>query len=185
MMKENSQSATLSVRFDADQTSSLLQWTLHEPDGDPRQPSGTNAGALHFHQGESLTLEVIGGGSAESGFTSFQIIDCCIITTPLLVSCGAGLKTRYARPSPFLQSVGASYPMALDFVSRLEPGDSGYRQITQSWKETLDIGHSSGRWEISFNVTVMLFRGPADPVEVRVFQFDPEGAVGSGARNET
>jgi len=181
-MKEESQSATLSVRFDADQTSSLLQWTLNEPNGSARILAGTNAGAMHFYQGEVLSLDVIGGGSKAGKFTSFQIIDCCIITTPQIVSCAPGEKTRYARPSPFLQSVGASYHMALDFQSGLDCGDDSYRQITQTWKPTLNVGHTAGRWELSFNITVMIYRDPGDAPEVRVFQFDPESSVGSGSR---
>ncbi|MET3130066.1 hypothetical protein AAKU55_000307 [Oxalobacteraceae bacterium GrIS 1.11] len=181
-MREESQSAILSVRFDADQASSQLQWVLKDPNGDPRVQSGTNAGAIHFHQGESLSLEVTGGASKASGFTSFQIIDCCIITLPQIASCGPGLKTRYARPSPFLQSAGAVYPLALDFSATLDQTDESYRQITQAWKQTLDVGHSSGRWELSFIITVLLFRAAGEPAEERVFQFDPESAVGNGTR---
>lgn len=181
-MIQDSQAATLSVRFDADQTSSDLQWVMNEPDGDPRAPAGTNAGAMQFYQSESLALEVIGGASKSSNFSSFQIIDCCITTIPRVVSCGPGQKTVYARPSPFLQSLGANYAYPLDFSAVLDETDPAYRKITQTWKHLLNIGQTSGRWEISFNITVMIFRDNGNTTELRVFQFDPEGTVGGGTR---
>lgn len=182
-MKDEDMFATLSVRFDADQTSSQLQWLLKDFNGEARVPAGTNAGAIYFFQGETLSLEIIGGGSKASNFTSFQIIDCCIISVPEVVACADG-KTRYARPSPFLQSTGASYPVSLDFSSSLDKSDESYRQISQEWKQSLNIGHTPGRWELSFYLTVLIYRDPAEAPEVRVFQFDPESEVGTGTRGE-
>jgi hypothetical protein len=179
-MTQDRTHSTLRVSFDADQISDQLLWSLDE--GGLERPDGAYAGALRFYPGQSLRLEVSGGATLISGFLSFQIVDCCFITRPQVVNCGAERRTRYAPPSPFLQAVGGSFPLELDFSSRVaEREDLSYRKIVQSWKRTLDIGQSSGRWELSFNITVRIVRADQN-TEVRVFQFDPESEVGTGAR---
>jgi hypothetical protein len=183
-MTNDRKQSVLRVSFDADQISDQLYWRLGDGDpGDLTRPDGAYAGALRFYPGESLQLQVSGGGTVISGFSSFQIVDCCFITRPQVVYCEEGGKTRYAPPSPFLQAPGGSYPLALDFRAHLdELTGPDYRKVVQHWKRTLDIGFSSGRWELSFNLTVRIMRGADQGFDVRVFQFDPESEVGTGAR---
>src|SRR5471032_687794 len=117
----------------------------------------------------------------DSGFTSFQIVDCCIITVPQLTQIGPKVPTIYSPPSPFLQSVGATYHLPLDFeIQKLlgEPADPPMRHIRQEWKHNLDVGYAAGRWELSFVITVRIMRGEDVQPELRVFSFDPESSVG-------
>ena len=184
-MTRDDKPITLVVRFDVDQPSAELDWNLTGGDGQARQRRGPYAGAVHFHQGETLLLEVHGGGARDSGFTSFQILDCCILTRPQIVHRGPVVRTRYAPPSPFLQSIGGSYQFENDFSSSVGTDDAGvYRTVRQKWKRSLNICHTQGRWELSFNVTVRILRGQLALPELRVFQFDPEGQVGPGTVSE-
>ncbi|PKB21614.1 hypothetical protein [Janthinobacterium sp. 64] len=174
----------LSVHFDADQITNQLDYNFTSCDGtaDPRH--GPYMGGVHFQQGQHVYLDVNCCGSKESGFTSFQIVDCCLITVPQLTQIGANVPTRYSPPSPFLQALGATYNLPLDFESQVlleDPTDPALpvlRRIRQEWKHTLDVGHAKGRWELSFVLTVRIFRSEQDLPELRVFSFDPEASVG-------
>lgn len=177
----------LSVHFDADQTSSQLDYAFTSSDGDADPRHGQYMGGVHFQQGQHVYLEVTGCGSKESGYTSFQIIDCCLISVPQLTQIGADVPTRYSHPSPFLQAVGATYNLSLDFDSEVLLGESddpalpSLRRIRQQWKHTLDVGHTKGRWELSFVLTVRILRGEQTLPELRVFAFDPETSVGGSS----
>jgi hypothetical protein len=169
----------LTIGFDADQTSDQLASDFGSTDGGrPIHNTGLFKGEIQFLEGETLHLRVIGSGRPGS-FRSFQIVDCCLITRPMVVSAGYGMPTRYAPPSPFTQAVGASYQVPLDFSSELTQ-EEPVRIVTQQWKRTLDVGNTPGRWDLSLVLTVRIFRGPNQPDDVRVFSFDPETEVGSG-----
>lgn len=176
----------LSVHFDVDQITNQLDYSFTSCDGtaDPRH--GPYMGGVHFQQGQHVYLDVTCCGSKESGFTSFQIIDCCIISVPQLTQIGPKVPTVYSPPSPFLQAVGATYNLPLDFEAQVllgEPGDPALpvlRRIRQEWKHNLDVGYATGRWELSFVITVRIMRGEGVQPELRVFSFDPESSVGSG-----
>lgn len=186
-MIKDDQYIVLSMSFDVDQNSDNLIWALKAPelsssnDGSISQ-YGVGAGSVKFFQGENVMLEVKGGGSYTDGFTSFQIIECCLITRPKVVVAGADIPTRYASPSPFLQSIGSSYIFENDYFSAVnDDDDDQYRTITQTWKRSLNIEHTNGTWELSLNLTVRILRGYGSP-EIRVFRFDPEVQVGDGTR---
>ncbi|MES2073434.1 MAG: hypothetical protein V4488_23980 [Pseudomonadota bacterium] len=185
-MNEDNLLTTLSVSFDVEQISPKLNWAFHSPIDNPSLASkpvpGPYAGSIYFNQGEILMLHVIGSGSKLSNFSSFQIVDCCITTRPQVVYAENPSRPKYAPPSPFLQAIGATYPLNLDFSSHLEKEllGSTRRRISQRWKDTLNVGHTAGRWDLSFNVTVRIFRGPSEAPELRVFYFDPESEVGDG-----
>ncbi|CDG85785.1 hypothetical protein [Janthinobacterium agaricidamnosum] len=172
---------TLIVGFDADQVSDQLAYQFISADGgQPVHPTGLFKGEIFFNEGEIFHLQVRGGGK-RSTFTSFQVIDCAIVTLPKIVSAGEQRPTRYAAPSPFLQATGACYPLALDFASDTVLDElRGYRLIKQDWKHTLDVSNTPGRWEISVVITVRIFRNVDQQPEIRVFSFDPEGQVGPG-----
>lgn len=174
----------LSIHFDADQTSSQLDYSFTSCDGSANPRHGEYMGGVHFEAGQHVYLDVNCCGSKKGGFTSFQIIDCCIISTPQLTQIGFGVPTRYSAPSPFLQAVGATYPLQLDFESQLLPQDPAtpdLRRIRQEWKHTLDVGHTKGRWELSLVLTVRILRGEEALPELRVFSFDPEASVGGSS----
>ncbi|EZP40121.1 hypothetical protein BW37_01796 [Janthinobacterium lividum] len=171
----------LSVHFDADQITNQLDYNFTSCDGtaDPRH--GPYMGGVHFQKGQHVYLDVTCCGSKDSGFTSFQIIDCCIVTVPQLTQIGPKVPTIYSPPSPFLQSVGATYHFPLDFeIQQLlgEPEQAPLHSIRQEWKHNLDVGYTAGRWELSFVMTVRIMRGEDTQPELRVFSFDPESSVG-------
>ena len=174
----------LSVHFDVDQITNQLDYSFTSCDGtaDPRH--GPYMGGVHFQQGQHVYLDVTCCGSEKSGFTSFQIVDCCIISVPQLTQIGPKVPTVYSPPSPFLQAVGATYSLPLDFEAKILLGEQGdpaqppLRRILQEWKHNLDVGYATGRWELSFVMTVRIMRGEGVQPELRVFSFDPESSVG-------
>lgn len=174
----------LSVHFDVDQITNQLDYSFTSCDGtaDPRH--GPYMGGVHFQQGQHVYLDVTCCGSEKSGFTSFQIVDCCIISVPQLTQIGPKVPTVYSPPSPFLQAVGATYSLPLDFEAKILLGEQGdpaqppLRRIRQEWKHNLDVGYATGRWELSFVMTVRIMRGEGVQPELRVFSFDPESSVG-------
>lgn len=169
----------LTVGFDADQTSDQLAFGFESSDGgDPNHPTGLFAGEIHFREGEIFHLAVTGSGRPAT-FRSFQIVDCCLITRPMIVNAGENRTTRYAVPSPFTQAIGASHALELDFTSSMTHTPE-LRLVTQHWKRTLDVGNTPGRWDMSLLLTVRIFRGEDRPDDIRVFSFDPETEVGSG-----
>ena len=177
------QFVVLGIRFDVAQASDQLTWSLVPGNGNPLAEYGTGGGAVQLFQGEAVALEVVGSGAIDGHdghFTSFQVIECCLITRPKVVVAGPDRETRYAPPSPFLQSIGASFFFENDFSSGVR--DEGNRRtITQVWKRWLNIAHTNGSWEMSLNLTVRILRG-THATEVRVFRFDPEVQVGNGTR---
>lgn len=185
-MTEDDQYIVLSMSFDVDQNSDNLFWELKPvnsspmPNDDSTNQYGVGAGAVTFYQGEKVMLKVKGGGANANGFTSFQILECCLITRPKVVIVGSGLATRYASPSPFLQSIGSSYSFENDFSSMVSDKDD-YRTITQMWKRTLNIEHTNGTWDLSLNLTVRILRGYG-ATDIRVYRFDPEVQIGDGTR---
>lgn len=181
------QSVVLTIRFDVDQNSDRLTWSLTQPprgtaanDDKPEDEYAPGTGTVKLYTGEAVALHVIGSCAPDSGFTSFQIIECCLITRPKVMIAGPHRETRYAPPSPFLQSIGSSYFFENDFSSTVLERETE-RKITQCWKRTLNIAHTDGSWELSLNLTVRILRGP-HAMEVRVFRFDPEVQVGNGTR---
>jgi hypothetical protein len=184
-MTKQENTIVLSISFDVDQNSDNLFWELKKPDSssstdESTSQYGVGAGAIQFFQGENVMLEVKGGGISSDGFTSFQIMECCLITRPKVLIAGKDVPTRYASPSPFLQSIGSSYVFENDYFSDLSDKDD-YRTITQMWKHSLNIEHTNGVWELSLNLTVRIRRGFGLP-DIRVFRFDPEFQVGNGTR---
>lgn len=173
----------LRVWFDVDQQGEQLGYDLVRENPitpNPQPGHGPNADSMYFAAGEQVSLQVTCSGKA-GDFDAFQIIDCVIVTRPQLVQLGAGLPTRYAAPSPFLQAIGACYPMALDFQASVDLAhqkETGERVVVQDWKRTLDIGWTPGRWDLSFSMTVRITRGGGTIDEVRVLGFDPESEVG-------
>lgn len=181
----HNKNVTLTVGFDIDQTTDALSHHFHSRDhGHPNPITGLYAGEVYLREGEHFHLKVKGGGPSGE-LASFQILDCCLVTRPHVISTGPGLPTRHATPSPFLQAIGASYQFPLDFSTEVSDNlEQRYRVITQHWKHTLDVSHSRGRWDLSLVLTVKILRGPVLLPEIRVFSFDPEGQVGPGGGSD-
>jgi len=171
----------LSVHFDANQISNQLDYKFTSCNGTADPTHGPYTGGVHFEQGQHVYLDVSCCGSKATGFTSFEIIDCCLVTIPQLTQIGPDVPTLYSAPSPFLQSIGAAYSFPLDFESHVLPPDPDLpelRRVRQEWKHNLDVGQSKGRWELAFVMTVRISRGEQNVQELRVFSFDPEASVG-------
>ena len=171
----------LSVHFDADQITNQLNYNFTSCDGSADPHYGPNMGGVHFKKGQNVYLDVTGCGNKASGFTTFEIIDCCIISVPQLTQIGPKIPTVYSPPSPFIQTVGATYNLPLDFESQLLPQNPELpelQHIRQEWQHNLNVGDANGRWELSFVITVRILRGESIQPELRVFSFDPESSVG-------
>lgn len=169
----------LSISFDIDQVGSQLDWSLMP---NVRPVTGKDSGGIAFTTGDTVEVEVNAYGLM-SDFSSFQIVDCCLVTLPEVLQIGDKVPTLYSAPSPFVQSVGASYPISLDFSVSAEDHvgkDKRHRRITQFWKHNLNVNHAHGRWELSLILTVRIMRGLGNVTETRVFNFDPECQVGDG-----
>ena len=176
--KSGPKTLLLKVSFDAEQVSSQLDWSVV-----PRSeaPNNRNAGQLLFHKGQQFGLQVTGYGSAESGFSGFKVVDCCIITRPQLIRIGGDVSPLFAHPSMFKNVDGATHHLHghFDDVPQAGPVEDP-RQFVKTWSEKLTVADRVGRWELSFILTVRLLGMPKDQSD-RVFYFDPESQVGDGS----
>jgi hypothetical protein len=173
--------ATLRLRFDVDQHTDQLQADVYRDSSNTPNPNpeeGAFAGTLSLFQGEQVNVRIIGTGSRDGGFKTFQVIDCAIIARAGIVERSADGDTRFAPPSPFTQAIGASYVLERNFSGFVNPLNTVEREIVQDWKGSLDVGLSSGFWKLSFALTVRIIRGAGAVDEVRVFWQDPEAEVG-------
>ncbi len=172
----------LKVSFDVSQTSDALDWEFLP---NSRPTKGDHAGGVLFQPKEKLFLEIDGTGSDKSGFTGFDIIECCLITMPQIIQIGANLPLKYAPPSPFRDVPSAVFTFPHNFKDGVVPAPSEIvnreRQFKQTWQGDLVVAEALGRWELSFVVTVRINYGKARPSELRVFSFDPETEVGEGS----
>jgi hypothetical protein len=172
--------ATLTVGFDVDQISDQLAFQFTSSDGgQPTHPTGLFSGEIHFTKNEVLHFDIVGIGKL-ARFTSYEILDCCLITRPLVIA-GDAKHTHYAPQSPFIEPVGASYRIAgfETLLQELQP-DGLHRKQVMGWKETLTVANPDGRWEMSIYLTVSIVRPGDNSPRVRVFMFDPESQVGAG-----
>jgi hypothetical protein len=167
---------TLTVDFDIHQISQRLNWAFEAPDQPPIPPgTGMNTGLIPFKQGDTMTL-VVQGNSIDPGLPqleSLEIVDAYFITSPILYSKRAHplQAGEYPAPSPFqgrnaVISVGGG-------VASGTPS-----QMTWQADGALEC-RNLGRWEASLILTAKITT--ADGVMHRVFSFDPECEVGTGA----
>lgn len=169
----------LSIHFDADQISNQLDYTFTSCDGSAHPQEGPNTGGVQFQPGQHVYLDINCCGTG--GFTEFEIVDCNLITIPQIIQIAPELPTLYSPPSPFLQCMGATYAIPLEFKAHVLPPDPAQpdlRRIRQEWQQSLDVAQNKGRWELIFVMTVRIIRGDQELPELRVFSFDPEASVG-------
>lgn len=174
----------IEAKFDIDQIGQNLEWKFFRKDGNGNPVKGHYAGSVYFTVGELTRVKVTAGGY--SNFTNFKVLDCTLITLPQIVEIGKGVRTRFAPPSPFVSTAaigitGASVSLPSNqFVpSSVDTPEPEYNQLTLEWNSELTVGPVTGRWEISFVVTVEFTRDDGS-TEQRAFSFDPEGEVGTG-----
>ncbi len=172
---------TLTVSFDIDQDGSHLLYSFF-PEGttpDPTKEGGHYAGAIYFPLDEQIKLVVQGWGN-KTTFDTFTILDCSFVTRPKIIEMSGDI-TMYAPPSPFKGINGPIYQIPPKFGPPDHTLDE--TEMCKSYKllDPILIGKAPGRWEISFFLTTRIERVAPSTPEVRVFWFDPEGEVGTGA----
>ncbi|MDY0962661.1 hypothetical protein [Massilia sp. CFBP9026] len=181
---------TLTARFDVNQIDDGIDWLFSDID------SGINSDRssaeeqwnrdVPFSAGQEFRIAITASDKDLTGFESLEVIDCCLITRPHILSCGPGQRTHYAPPSLFASSSSSE----LGALYRIEPsaftahgagvGPNKGRQITLLWDGKLKVGPYNGIWELSFYLTVRIKRAGDQPEQLRVFYFDPETEVGNG-----
>jgi hypothetical protein len=182
-MKKEPSAMVLEANFDIDQDSNLLEWYYERSDGDGNPIEGRDAGSIYFTVGEKFFVQVKGGSKVL--FEGFDILDCSLVSNPMIYRCAPGERTVYALPSPFLPRVpGAVMPATVQllpsqFATGLVKPTKDYYQITQNWNDSLTVGETTARWDMAFYLTVRIRRTDRAP-ELRVFWFDPETTVGTG-----
>ena len=161
----------LSVSFDADQYGRALCWTATEGRTNLYATYGKFAGSLHLPTDCGLRVEVHGYGNKT--LQSFQIQSVCLVTVPADSELG---------PSPFVGQTTASvviddFPLCDSIV--YDPHIGRAYGIAAS-QVPLQIGSTSGAWQVSMILTVLIVDGAGK--RQRVFGFDPESQVGNGTR---
>lgn len=182
-------SMLLKARFDIDQVGFNMEWHFSRSDHNGNPIEGKDAGSIYFTRGETFFIHVTGGAKKRGGnnpFESFKILDCCLISQPQLSQYGSDMPTLFSPPSPFVSVPGdvpkhATITLQADKFKPWIGGETlpGYYKQTQAWSEHLTVGQETGRWELSFVVTVEITALDGSTTQ-RVFGFDPEGTVGTG-----
>lgn len=181
----------LTARFDVNQIDDGIDWIF--ADIDSAVGADRHSGNPHwnrdidFSAGQQFRIAITASDQEQTGFESFEIVDCCLITRPHILCCGLGMRTRYAPPSLFIgnggEQLGALYTIPPSEFSVLSTGvdPSKGRRITLLWNDHLTVGDINGFWELAFYVTVKIKRAHEEASQMRVFYFDPEGEVNNGS----
>lgn len=181
---------TLTARFDVNQINDGIDWLFADLDS---AISSENAAVeaywnrdIEFSAGQDFRIAITASDKEKTGFESLEIVDCCLITRPQILSCGPNERTYYAPPSMFAtsssQPLGAVYridPSSFTVHSTGIDPEKG-RNVTLLWDGHLTVGPYNGVWELSFYVTVRIKRDGGQPDQFRVFYFDPETEIGNG-----
>lgn len=181
---------TLTARFDVNQIDDGIDWTFADldlaisVDHSPAEVQWNRD--IQFSAGQEFRIAITAGDKDKTGFESLEVVDCCLITRPQILSCGPGERTYYAPPSLFASSsssqLGALYriePSAFSVHSTGVGPEKG-RQVTLLWDGHLTVGPYNGFWELSFYLTVLIKRADGASDQLRVFYFDPETEIGNG-----
>lgn len=183
---------TLTARFDVNQIDDGIDWTFADIDSatstDRESANSCWNRDINFDAGQEFRIAITASDKEHTGFESFEVIDCCLITRPRILRCGPGVRTFYAPPSLFVddngKQLGALYQIEPTAFSALgagiESSEKGKR-ITLLWDGHLTVGPYNGSWELAFYVTVSIKRAHKDAAQLRVFYFDPEGEISNGS----
>jgi hypothetical protein len=171
----------LMVSFDICQQSEKLNWTFLNADHQPVEKSkGMETGLFVFQTGERMRLNVVANSYLEE-LVGVHIIDCHLITRPILYAKRAApeLAGEYPSPSPFFDP--AQPINGQGATSSFGHGAAQGGRMKMSWDSEVELVYrNKGNWQMSFIMTVAIER--ANGLEYRVFSFDPEASVGDGSR---
>lgn len=180
----------LTARFDVNQIDDGINWLFSEVESlgssDRSLTDSSWNRDIVFRAGEKFRIAIAASDRDHTGLESIEIVDCCLITRPRILSCGPGMRTRYAPPSLFVDDgkpLGALCqidPTAFSVHSTGIDPEKG-RNITLVWDGHMNVGNVNGFWELSFYVTVLIKRAREEAAQLRVFYFDPEGEVSNGS----
>jgi len=180
----------LTARFDVNQVDDGIDWLFDDIDsvgvGDRTQEDPHWNRDINFSVDQQFRIAISASDKEKTGFESLEVVDCCVITRPQILSCGEGVRTRYAPPSLFTDDsgkrLGALYqidPSQFSVHSTgIEPTKG--RRVTLLWNGHLTVGGFNGFWELAFYVTVSIKRAHEEAAQLRVFYFDPEAEISNG-----
>jgi hypothetical protein len=167
-------SITLNVEFDVEQDSQRLAWSFNGPQGRiARTGAGVETGLLAFNPGDTVAVSIV-ANSYSRQLESARIIDCHLITRPVLNSWTEPTPGQYPLPSPFFGQGSAGAVTSFLPVSGMSPTAS-----QQSFTGQILHVVNPGRWQTSFVMTVAITT-TGGRTTYRVFTFDPECQVSTG-----
>lgn len=186
----------LQVIFDIRQASDRLNWQYFVDGADGRHDKNKKnkseanlTGTYAFKKGDLLKLEVVARGIDPAHETKISILDCHVISRPILhfasdLNVKLKLAGTYPEPSPFSDTCVNRFNVKKfknweERASQLIDGKTvEFFTISTSLLEHVN----TGRWQTSFMMTVEIdLKGVPQPR--RVFTFDPECQVGTGVEN--
>lgn len=168
-------SITLNVQFDIGQESQQLNWYFSDSHGKINPNAvGPKTGLLSFRPGDTLTLAISAESSAGQ-LENVRVIDCNLITLPMLATWNKPNPGTYPLPSPFFEP-GSGVGSTITFMPVNASSASAKRQTFTGQTVTLN---NLGRWKLTFMLTVAITE-MTGATNYRVFTFDPECDVGNG-----
>ncbi len=179
----NKEKAVLRVSFDVDQISGDLLWRITDPDSGRNllDSVGRFAGSVHFRHGDEVFVEVMATGRLGQFVTS-RILAGHIVTRPhTTVESGSAAET-FSAPSPFSNDAAVVAIPGWTPTQMVDDPVRGLRIALQQSTAPLSVIQRTGRWELSFVISVAIVqeRDGERGESVRVFSFDPESEVGTG-----
>lgn len=170
----------LRVSFDINQESERLNWTFLDAEHQPmRKPDGQETGLFVFEAGETIRLNVV-ANSYLGTLSGVHIIDCHLISRPILHSkrVHPEIAGEYPYPSPFFDPLATLDGQGA--TSSFGHGAALGSARSMSWDSEVELVYrNEGRWQTAFIMTVAI--ETTTGLEYRVFGFDPECQVGTGA----
>ncbi|WP_269530899.1 hypothetical protein [Chitinimonas sp. BJYL2] len=174
--------AAIAVSFDLEQNTQQLTWRMEsEHHRDIYQVTGRAAGSVLLDPTEPIDVLITAGGKLKTfGAFRFEIVQCCVVTTPHVIDSNQQHGRQFAPPSPFVGQ-GSVRVVTPDFWQLHEEVDKdGYRRYVLLAKDVLYVGVAPGRWELSVFLTVRI--SSEQGTLERTFRFDPESEVGNGTQ---
>jgi hypothetical protein len=171
----------LMVSFDICQESERLDWTFLDAEHQPVQKStGLETGQFLFEAKDRMRLNVVANSYQET-LKGVHIIDCHLINRPVMYSKRGNpdhIAGKYPYPSPFFNP--AAMLNGQGATSSFGQGAATGTPLRMTWDSDIALTYlNKGRWQMSFIITVAI--ETANGLEYRVFSFDPEAQVGTGA----
>jgi hypothetical protein len=170
----------LMVSFDINQESEKLNWSFLDAERRPiPKDTGLETGLFVFKAGDTFELNVV-AKSYDNELSNVHIIDCHLITRPILHSkrVQPQIAGEYPYPSPFFDP--DTYLEGQGATASFGNGAASGSPAVMSWDSPQQLTcRNEGRWQTSFIMTVAIETGSG--LEYRVFSFDPETQVGTGA----